>query len=61
MPTATPSFRPNWGLLPPLHFSELALLLGLAPYLQEPGQRHPSLGTLRVPAQPMTRKLQLQA
>lgn len=57
MPTATPSFEPNWGLLPPLHFSELTLLLGSAPYPQEHGQR-PLPGYLRVDRSLLTRKLQ---
>lgn len=61
MPTATPQFGPNWGLLPPLHFSELALCsLGPAPYPQEPGQR-PLPGYLSVLRSLLTRKLQLQA
>lgn len=60
MQTATPSFGPNWGLLLHLHFSELALHLGPAPYPQEPGQRSlpwylPVLRSL------LTGKLQLQA
>lgn len=60
MLTATPSFGPNWGLLPPLHFSELTLLLDSAPYPQEHGQR--SLpGYLRVRGSLLTRKFQLQA
>lgn len=56
MPATALSLRPNWGLLPPLHFSKLALLLGPAPYPQEPGQG-PLPGYPLVLHNQLTRKL----
>lgn len=56
MLTAAPSLGRNWGLLPPLHFSKLAWLLGPSPYPQEPGQR-PLLGYPSVLRSQLTAKL----